>query len=89
MKRRDKVGPFVITRNEDLDSRGPTCAACEHLLAQWGEEPVDPSPEELVAAGRIAIPNFGWFCSQKCAEVYERETGITFIRDQSGNIVSG
>jgi hypothetical protein len=86
MKRRDTIGPFVITRSEDLDPRGPTCAACERLLAVWDSDPPSPPPEELVAAGRIAIANFGWFCDQKCAEIYEREAGITFARDKTGRI---
>jgi hypothetical protein len=85
---REEIGPFVVTAEKDLDPQGLVCAECERVLAETAdtESGFSRSPEELVAAGAIAVPNFGWFCDQACAERYEDGTGIRFDRDADGRI---
>jgi hypothetical protein len=58
------------------------------VLAEFNDSPngLSRSPEELVASGAVAVPNFGWFCNQACAELYERATGIRFDRNPEGRI---
>ena len=46
-----------------------TCIFCEKLIA----DPFDPAKAQL--AGAVAIPFFGFFCSQACADVFERDYG--------------
>ena len=87
-RQREQVGPFVITKAADLDARGIVCEYCENLLTTFDAERDThvPSCEELLTAGSVAVPNFGWFCSQDCANTYSRETGITFQRDAEGRV---
>ncbi len=79
---------IVITRVADLDPRGIACRRCAKLLASLDEasDRFIPSPEELSAAGAVAVPNFGWFCGQPCADAYERDTGVRFQRDHEGRV---
>jgi hypothetical protein len=45
-----------------------------------------PAVEQLVAAGSVPVPNFGWFCGQACADTFSREQGIAFQRDATGKV---
>jgi len=73
-KEREQIGPFVVTREEDLDPRGISCAECGKLLATYDAngDCTQPSAEELVTMGAVAVPNFGWFCGPACGESYEQ-----------------
>jgi hypothetical protein len=62
-----------------------TCAYCDKFIADF-QSPKAPTPEDLLAAGAVAVPNFGWFCSHSCADAYERDFGIRFQRDASGKV---
>lgn len=80
-KERERSGPFVVTGEADLDPRGPVCAECGRLLASWveGEDGFSPGPEELMAAGAVAVPNFGWFFAARSAGMpmsAPRESGL-------------
>lgn len=79
---------IVVTKAEDLDPRGIACRQCKKLLATYDKQAdkLSPSFEELFAAGALPIPNFGWLCSQACADDCEREQGIHFQRDSSGKV---
>jgi hypothetical protein len=57
-----------------------TCMCCEKLIA----DPFDPAKAQL--AGAVVIPFFGLFCSQACADAFERDYGIQFKRDASGKV---
>jgi hypothetical protein len=85
---RERIGPLVITSSANLDVAGDiVCTLCKAVLARLQPDGShDPSPEALLAAGRVAVPNFGWFCDQKSAVEYEAAFGVTFQRDKSGNI---
>ena len=61
------------------------CAYCDQFITNF-EAAEAPTPESLFAAGRVPVPNFGWFCSHACADAYERDYGIRFQRDQSGRV---
>jgi hypothetical protein len=45
-----------------------------------------PSAEECYKKGNVPIPNFGWFCSQDCADKYEIEYDIKFARTKEGKV---
>jgi hypothetical protein len=57
-----------------------TCLFCEKLIA----DPFDPAKAQL--AGAVVIPFFGYFCSQPCADAFERDFGIQFKRDATGKV---
>jgi hypothetical protein len=67
---------------------GVFCAFCDKLIAevQSKDGPMKPSPKELMAAGAVPIPNFGWFCGHACVDAYERDFGIRFQRDATGKV---
>ena len=78
----------MITGREDLSSTGIVCATCGELLAVLtpAGDTHDHSPEELLRGGAVAVPNFGWFCSQACGRSYEAESGLRFQRNAAGLI---
>jgi hypothetical protein len=57
-----------------------TCMFCEKLIA----DPFAPTKAQL--AGAVVIPFFGFFCSQACADAFERDYGIQFKRDATGKV---
>ncbi len=87
-KEREKIGTIVITSEENIDSDGIICAFCEMKLSNYDikKDLHSPSCEVLVDKGAIAIPNFGWFCSQRCAKEYEAKYDVKFDRYKSGII---
>jgi hypothetical protein len=90
-KERERIGQFVITRQNNVSSDGITCAQCQKVLSHLdtAKDLHTPSPEELFREGAVPIPNFGWLCSQACAVAYEAEFGVRFQRDASGKIDYG
>lgn len=65
------------------------CEQCRKVLARADAERDThaPSPEELLAAGAVPVPNFGWFCSQECAARYEQAKGRRmFDRNTAGEV---
>jgi hypothetical protein len=86
-KPREKLGPFVVTTRADLDDRELLCAMCGKKLAALLDEGLPESAAyELFRAGRVPVPNFGWFCDQMCASDYERAYNVPFQRDADGNV---
>jgi hypothetical protein len=85
---RERIGDFVVTTRENIDPRGIVCAACEKLLSEYNADTDQHNPpaNKLMASGAVAVPNFGWFCSQSCAQAYEVRYGVSFRRDQAGQI---
>jgi hypothetical protein len=64
------------------------CSTCQKELAKFGPETdgMNPKPEELLNAGGVPVPNFGWFCSQDCGNQYERNHSVRFHRNHDGCI---
>jgi len=65
------------------------CEQCKKVLARADVERDThaPQPDELVATGAVAVPNFGWFCSQECATRYEQAAGRRmFDRNAAGEV---
>jgi hypothetical protein len=65
------------------------CAQCSKILARYDQSTDShaPSPEQLHASGAIAVPNFGWFCSQGCATYFEQAKGRRlFDRNAVGEV---
>lgn len=79
---------IVFTKAADLDPRGIACRRCGKLLSTLDKasDTLSPSVEELVKAGAVPVPNFGWFCGQDCGDAYSRENNINFQRDANGKI---
>lgn len=79
---------IVVTKAADLDPCGIACRHCGKLLsvADKVAETLAPSIEDLLHAGAVAVPNFGWFCGQDCGDAYSREHGVAFQRDARGQI---
>ena len=57
-----------------------TCMCCEKLIA----DPFAQAKAHL--AGAVVIPFFGFFCSQACADAFERDYGIQFKRNATGKV---
>ncbi len=76
---------WIRTLPDTLDI---TCANCDKFLAKYIAEidAHEPTFDELVECGNVAVPNFGWFCSQKCGNAYEKLKDLHFQRDESGKI---
>jgi len=79
-RQRERIGPFVITGAENLDSNFIVCAKCEKKLARVEPEGAVPSCEQLLDAGAVAWSNFGWFCSVICESAYAQEFGVWLER---------
>jgi hypothetical protein len=78
----------ALLNEPDVPSDELGCSQCGRILARLDHtsQAFEPPPEVLIVAGAIAIPNFGWFCSQDCGNEYERVRGPRFARDASGRI---
>jgi hypothetical protein len=75
----------VARESTKAPSTDAVCAYCEKFIANF-EFNDAPRPEELLAAGMVPVPNFGWFCCQDCADSYERDYGIHFQRNATGKV---
>lgn len=86
---RERVGSFVVTSERNLSSDGIICSQCQKLLSTYDAETdnLSPAPEALAQSGAVAIPNFGWFCSQTCAIAYEGAYDVRFQRNAE-NVIS-
>jgi hypothetical protein len=62
------------------------CQSCDKKLANYVNDQPIPSFKELYEGGAIPVPNFGWICSQECAERLEKKCGIQFARVSGGKI---
>ncbi len=81
-EQRARYEAHCARHNAGSKMAGPaeTCMFCEKLIAH----PVEPAKAQL--AGVVVIPFFGFFCSQVCADAFEREYGIQFKRDATGKV---
>ncbi len=86
--RRERVGAFIITSGNNLHPDGIDCAMCGRFLSRYdsASDTHAPSCEQIMAEGKVPVPNFGWFCSQDCANTYERKFGVHFQRDAEGKV---
>jgi len=64
------------------------CQFCGKILAGSSHDSDEalPTAEEMYKAGNVPVPNFGWFCSQICADRYEKAAKVRFTRNQDGVI---
>ena len=87
-RQRERIGPFVATSESNLSPDGIICAQCQKLLSTFDSDSDShtPSPEVLSSQGAVAIPNFGWFCSQTCAVAYESAFDARFQRNAAGKV---
>ncbi len=84
---REKIGLVVVTHAKDRDPN-IICEMCEKSLARYNALTDDftPSCQHIFAEGAVSVPNFGWFCSQDCADAYERKFDIGFERNAEGKV---
>jgi hypothetical protein len=87
-KEREQLGPFIITNESNIDPDNLLCNYCEKVIAKSSKDSdsLDPPVEELIKLGNVAVPNFGWFCSQKCGKNYSIKYNVNFKKDTDGNI---
>ena len=62
------------------------CQSCGKKLADYVNDNLIPSFQQLYKTGSIPVPNLGWLCTRECAEKFEKETGITFQRNNENKI---
>jgi hypothetical protein len=62
------------------------CEFCGNVIAEIINDDMVPSAENCHAAGKVPVPNLGWFCSQECAVKFEGKYDTTFYRTQDGKI---
>jgi hypothetical protein len=62
------------------------CQLCDTIIAEFKTDMMIPSAEECYKKGNVPVPNFGWFCSQKCALDYETKFDIKFGKTEDGKI---
>jgi hypothetical protein len=55
-------------------------------IADFIDNTLSPDPETLYKSGTVPVPNFGWFCSQKCALNYEKDYEVRFARGTNRKI---
>ena len=81
-EQRARYEAHCARRNTRTKVAGPAeaCMFCEKSIAN----PFDPAKAQL--AGAVVIPFFGFFCSQGCADAFERDYGIQFKRDATGKV---
>lgn len=63
-----------------------TCQFCDTTIAEFKHDIMIPSAEECYKKGNVPIPNFGWFCSQKCALDYETKFDVNFNKTTEGKV---
>ena len=61
-----------------------SCLNCNKVIAVYDKDEMKPSAEESYKAGNVAVPNFGWFCSQECATQFEQDNNVKFSRNAQG-----
>ena len=83
-----QAGAFVNTSGKNLHPEGIVCAMCGKLLSRYDSSSDTHAPpcEQLLAEGKVPVPNFGWFCSPVCADTYERRYGVHFQRNAEGEV---
>lgn len=77
---------IVFTRHSEQPHDKIICQSCNKIIANKIADKVVPSFIECYKNGCIPVPNFGWICSQECAEKFEKQNEVTFYRDKEGKI---
>ena len=62
------------------------CQFCDTTIAEFKNDIMIPLAEECYKRGNVPVPNFGWFCSQKCALDYEIKFDIRFDKTNDGKV---
>ena len=60
-----------------------TCMVCDKLLLDLD---TPAGGQAQLAVDAVVIPFFGYFCGQACAKAFERDYGILFKRDATGQV---
>lgn len=76
---------FLRTLPNSLDI---DCANCGTILAKYDSktDTHNSTCDKLIYDRAVAVPNFGWFCSQHCGNEYEKSNNLKFQRDEAGKI---
>lgn len=62
------------------------CQFCNKEIASLVNGDMIPTAAQCYQTGNVPVPNFGWFCSQECAEKYELKADVRFARNILGKI---
>jgi len=68
------------------DPNNVTCQYCGKEIAKFVNDEMVPGPVICYKNGNIPVPNFGWLCSFECAENFEKEHNVKFMRTVDGRI---
>ena len=82
-KKGQASGLIVSSAPKDNNCR---CSYCGKIIAQITEDSMIPSFVECYKTGAVPVPNFGWLCSQNCANKYEEKYHIKFGRTKEGKV---
>lgn len=69
-----------------IDDPSVKCQFCTKVIASLVDGVMIPSAAKCYHSGNVPVPNFGWFCSQDCAEKYEMKEDVRFSRNKDGEI---
>ena len=90
-KNRERIGRFIVTKEEDINEDFIKCVYCDKIILEtkgMDDKAMDNNWQQLIESGNIAVPNFGWFCSQDCGHQYAKEFRVNFQLDENGKIIS-
>ena len=59
-----------------------TCMVCDKLVVDLHA----PVGQQQLSVDVVVVPFFGCFCGQACANAFERDYGILFKRDATGQV---
>ncbi|MBL7869463.1 MAG: hypothetical protein JNM71_15715 [Flavobacterium lindanitolerans] len=82
--KKEQVSNFIVSStSKDNYCR---CSNCGKTIAEVTEDSMIPTFEECYKSGAVPVPNFGWLCSQICANEYEEKYHIKFVRTKEGKV---
>jgi hypothetical protein len=77
---------IVSSHHANESEKELSCQCCGKKIVDIENGMPLISYKDLYKKGNIPIPNFGWMCSQDCAERFEKENDIKFARTEDGKI---
>jgi len=77
---------IVFTEHANLPNDKINCEYCGQTISGLINGEYFPNLKECYKNGNVPVPNFGWLCSQKCADKFEKDNDINFMRNQDGKI---
>lgn len=80
----DRQSKIVVSKLEE--DKLCRCQYCGVVIAEINPAGMVPPAEECYRRGNVPVPNFGWLCSQDCADKFEKEYDVKFARTMEGKV---